>query len=471
MAKYRLKKGTSFKFNQDSSLELDTLEDFFTLSERKYINTYGHEFYQIMEFTLSNEEGTYLYLAKLSTVHYWIYIGNSAGTSISIGGVDVGGDRRIYDNGDYLDDIVIGKDTSFTPEQYSWLIRNTNLQETDFEEVQAVVGWLAVRKIVESTIETDKELYFTFTVQIQNISDRTPSRGETFTLKHGEVKAFPLWEGDTVYHVRETLKDGFLPNYPRGEVLGIISETNRTINLIFTNTSTYDPPPPTETTDTSVSGTGDEPTRTNEITPDNVAVFRNFAMGHNSDIRDIGGVFNIPDHNFNASKGNADKFISINLTDGFCFAYGYCAYHPATQIDFLIPVVEQYQLIYAELDRSAIPNSVQIKTKINYGSRVLYNTFRQDVLSTIKTGKFQVPLWLVKLTNTGEVEFKSIRVLRDCISNVVYAHYTKRISGTIAPDAEVGIAFNDDMKPLDTNDNTVASTRWAKARIEEEINK
>lgn len=375
---------------------------------------------------------------------------------------------------------------------------------------------------------------------------------------------------DASYTITEEAAKGYVTGVRiiRGEI------TSEGSTVTFYN-ARISPSPSPVTEEGEISGTGEKESRTNEITSDHVAVFRNFVLGYNSDIRDVGGVMDIGGHNFQAEINNYStnnttiKFvdnprfgrlrslspdhkiklnficdgkqydtifielaydtsgfitgydifygyeeeyakialeddsmsdftewydnkyktivltnntlshdiyewfksysdidlssITITITDGTCFAYGYVGHCQGREITFFPPAVEQYQAIYAEIDRSVIPNKMSIKTKNNQGSsKVLLNTFRQDALSVVKTGKFQVPLWFVKLSNKGIEELQDIRPLREYIDRVVY---TERIDGLIAAEATV----EGDRKPLDTNDKTVATTEWVQAVIEQEI--
>lgn len=232
----------------------------------------------------------------------------------------------------------------------------------------------------------------------------------------------------------------------------------------------------------NISGNGDEKTRQNEITPDNVAAFRHFCVGHNSGVvYDVGhdfyatvdGFVNVEDD----GKTETGRYsTTVHVADGMMFAYGYFGSAPAADFTFLPPAVEQWHIIYVELDKSVIPNTCIIKTKNNQGSgRVLPNTFRQDELSLVKTGVFQLPLWAIRITNKG-IEVEDLRTneytnpqgrrydLRTpvyYIKNVVNSDDTKRVTQTIANNVTCAI------KPKGTNDNTVANRAFVYQEIEE----
>lgn len=337
----------------------------------------------------------------------------------------------------------------------------------------AEAAQLIVTKVVDGVSSDDTEFWFTLTMTSDNVEWSTEATQTIrFSLRHNGTRIFTASDFKEAlslrmvdYTIVEDEQEGYTAQTPT--VYGTIRQATEYVILHNTKDgSEVEPGPGTTFYDIKegdISGTGETSTRTNEITSDNVAVFRNFVLGYNGDIKDLGGVMDIESHNFLAQKKDA---ITISITDGTCFAFGYVGHCYGRDIGFFPPAVEQYQIIYAEIDKSVIPNSISIKTKSNQSSNtILLNTFRQDALSIIKTGKFQVPLWLVRLSNKGIEELKSERPLRKCIDNVVYADYTKHISGIIASNAIV----EGDMKPLDTNDKTVATTEWAKAIIEQEI--
>ena len=173
-----------------------------------------------------------------------------------------------------------------------------------------------------------------------------------------------------------------------------------------------------------VSGTGNPDNRVNEVTADRVAILRNFIVGYDDRLKSaVGVIIRDPDHDFDCKyAGN-----TVALTDGMGVAYGYCAFSKATVFDILPPAVEQYHLIYLEIDKSVIPNACAVKIRNNQSSPYFDNAFRQDVLSTVKTGVFQLPLWRVHITNTGIRSVTDLRqTLHDNICRV-YQSNTSRI--------------------------------------------
>lgn len=176
----------------------------------------------------------------------------------------------------------------------------------------------------------------------------------------------------------------------------------------------------------TITGKGVSADRYNEITADLVATWRNWVIGYNSDLLDsVGGV--IGEDSFIATFTANTTF--LHLSSGMVFAYGYAGYVDSCDIDFLLPASEQYQLIYAELNKSVVPNTCIIYAKSNQNnSSVLANTFRQDVLSTVKTGVFEVPLWQVHITKDGIQEVKDIRNIRKYMQNVQYCDVATSIA-------------------------------------------
>lgn len=210
----------------------------------------------------------------------------------------------------------------------------------------------------------------------------------------------------------------------------------------------------------NISGTGNKITRENEITADNLAVLRHFIDGH-----DI-GVIDLNNHNFNALLDNIQNNV-INITDGMAIAYGYIGYCKKQILSFLLPAVEQYHLIYAEFDKSVIPNAFTIKTKNNMSNPYInVDTFRQDILSQIKTGICQVPLWQVYITNRGIKRLSDLRPLIKYIINTYHSDtaYHLNDNGTIGNNAiSITQSINDVSKKI-------ATTEFADTLIKAVIN-
>lgn len=156
----------------------------------------------------------------------------------------------------------------------------------------------------------------------------------------------------------------------------------------------------------------------NEITVDDIAILRNYIFGWEY------GVLNIEGCNFNAKLDGSGSVVT--LEKGIMFAYGYFGYLPESiEIPFIKPSATQYRFIYAEIDRSTIPNTFIIKVKNNQGSdKIKPTTFRQDYLTSIRTGVFELPLWRVELNEMGIVELVDVRDLKDYIRTVKHSDFT-----------------------------------------------
>ena len=202
-----------------------------------------------------------------------------------------------------------------------------------------------------------------------------------------------------------------------------------------------------------ISGIGNATTRQNEITADDLATYRNFVYGWDY------GVINRDNWNFNATQdGN-----NIIVDKGIMFAYGYFGVLlDSITIPFIKPSATQYRIIYAEIDRSIIPNTFMIKVKNNQSSKQIKpTTFRQDYLTEIKTGVFQLPLWQVELNATGIVDVIDLRSLRDSIMKVNHTDYTTgKVTKTISPLAVVTTQpITDKSKKLATTQFVHLATR------------
>lgn len=165
---------------------------------------------------------------------------------------------------------------------------------------------------------------------------------------------------------------------------------------------------------TKISGTGNSATRENEITADDLATIRKYIIGWDS------GVIN----GFEV-KNSTD--ISITLSEGLMFAYGYLGYEKQKSFYFNKTAATQYHFIYGEIDKSVVPNTFELKVKNNQGgSQIKPTTFRQDILSMVKTGVFQLPLFKITLGSNGIEDIESIRDIKNAIKRVEHADITTR---------------------------------------------
>lgn len=133
----------------------------------------------------------------------------------------------------------------------------------------------------------------------------------------------------------------------------------------------------------------------NEIDKDNVALMRDFILGYDY------GIFvkNKQDFDARIILGTQGEN-AIEISTGQLYAYGYVGRLPEPVVfDLLLPATEQYWFIYGEIDLSRVPNTFTIKAKNN--GRSPNTTWRQDVLSAVKTGIFQMPLWRFRITSNG----------------------------------------------------------------------
>lgn len=207
-----------------------------------------------------------------------------------------------------------------------------------------------------------------------------------------------------------------------------------------------------------ISGIGNASTGENAITADDLATLRNFIFGWEY------GVLNIDGYNFNAQV--ADDNTSVIIGKGIMFAYGYFGYlSKSITMPFIKSATTQYRFIYGELNKSVTPNTFKIKVKNNQGSsKILETTFRQDYLSEIKTGIFQLPLWCIELNSAGIVEIDDVRELRNFIKQVKNSNRTLRaVTGNI--DKSVICQT----QPIGDNTRKVASTLFVDRGIKVEI--
>jgi hypothetical protein len=201
-----------------------------------------------------------------------------------------------------------------------------------------------------------------------------------------------------------------------------------------------------------ISGIGNATTRYNEITADDLAVLRHFQIGWNYGVIDREG--------YNFPIEYALKESNVKVGKGIMFAYGYLGYVDKCTVEFIRPAIPQYHIIYAELDRSKIPNTCTLKVKNNQSSTSIERTFRQDYLDMVRTGIFQLPLWRVKVGANGIEEVFDLRALKNKPKQVEYAPYCKRVFGSIEPSVTATTQpIADDSKKIATTEFVHLATR------------
>jgi hypothetical protein len=139
-----------------------------------------------------------------------------------------------------------------------------------------------------------------------------------------------------------------------------------------------------------LKGIGDAGTRENEILPSFDARINKFLLGHAAGL--IKGEFG------EFACAAIDRGVIVR--NGMAQAYGYFGMSDTEiQINFVMPSVQSYVHVYAEVDLAVVPNKFQIKT--TEMSNASAHTFQQDNLTQTQNGRYQFPLWLVTLTATS----------------------------------------------------------------------
>ena len=187
----------------------------------------------------------------------------------------------------------------------------------------------------------------------------------------------------------------------------------------------------------------------NEINKDNVALARKYIIGYD---------YGVISGGFNASittglQGNS----AVLLQKGLMFAYGYFGgILESHKIDFALPSGIQYHFIYAEIDMSRVPNIFTIKTKNN--GKATTTEWRQDYLSSVHTGIFQLPLWRVKLTSSGVDEITDVRASTNKVYKTKYATTATKVNN-------VGANVTATTQSAGDNSTKIATTAFVKAEI------
>lgn len=208
-----------------------------------------------------------------------------------------------------------------------------------------------------------------------------------------------------------------------------------------------------------ISGIGNSTTRNNEITADDLAVLKNYIYNWEY------GVLNIQGWNFNAYKSGEN----VVVEKGIMFAYGYFGIFPETYtIPFIKTSATQYRIIYAEIDKSVIPNTCTIKVKNNQGSdKIKPTTFRQDYLTAIRTGVFQLPLWRVKLNSEGIEDIDGLVDLRDLRNYIMKVNHSNYTSGKVL--GEISETATATTQPKTDKSKRLATTEFVHLAIRDYI--
>ncbi len=221
-----------------------------------------------------------------------------------------------------------------------------------------------------------------------------------------------------------------------------------------------------------ISGIGNVATRQNEITPDSIAALRYFIIGHEYGVLDGGGTFNPEIIGENR----------IKFGEGLVYAYGYIGkLSQPTILTVNLGAIPQYYFAYVELDRSVIPNVCSIKLKNNQNSPYMNEyTFRQDQLSSVKTGIHQTPICLLRtsvergieivenyITEKGRPYNPTSRletVYFQRIARVKNCRNAARVVGSIADGASLNVYKT-------TVGDNLACTKYVDTRVSEEVNR
>ena len=221
-----------------------------------------------------------------------------------------------------------------------------------------------------------------------------------------------------------------------------------------------------------ISGYGNAEKRENEISSDSVASLRRFIIGKDY------GVLNLQDC-FEPTVIGKDR---IQFNGGYVYAYGYIANIPNPTVFVMnLGAIPQYYFAYVEIDKSVIPNTCTIKMKNNQNSPYMNEwTFRQDELSSVKTGIHQTPICLLRTS----VE-KGIEIVENYISGEE-REYNKHLPPNVSLIGEIGKVFftytaskittKIESSVTLTSQNLLvgespASTEYVVERIREEINR
>ena len=106
----------------------------------------------------------------------------------------------------------------------------------------------------------------------------------------------------------------------------------------------------------------------------------------------------------------------VTIGPGLAHAYGYFGLSDApVQFNFVIPsTATQYAKVYVEFDLSARPQSMAIKVTPQIDTSVI--ELISDNLSTLTTGIYQIPLYLVTIKTDASITCTDLRTMLNRVS-------------------------------------------------------
>lgn len=164
----------------------------------------------------------------------------------------------------------------------------------------------------------------------------------------------------------------------------------------------------------SMMGMGDSVLEINKILPEYTAMITDLAVGYESGISENYGA----KFDYRLIEGG------LVIQSGGCWAYGYAGFNRNdVRIDLTSSGGTRYVYVYVEFDMTgaavagATVDACQLMVFDNGSSTVF--TYQQDNLREMKTGKYQLPLYRVTVTESGITSdsITDLRVLRRKVKN------------------------------------------------------
>lgn len=192
-----------------------------------------------------------------------------------------------------------------------------------------------------------------------------------------------------------------------------------------------------------VTGIGNRESRRNEITAKGVASERYISTGDQCGVISAG-------RNFACSI--ADSFQQKNkliVESGMLYAYGYTGSLDRAEFSVFLPSAKQYWYLYGEINLSDAPNYFSLNLKNNQASN--QPRWRQDNLSSARTGVFQLPLAEIEITRNGIAEIRYLFQAKEKIWRVAGSTRAALVTESVSS-ATTGYqqAFSDNSKKVST---------------------
>lgn len=210
-------------------------------------------------------------------------------------------------------------------------------------------------------------------------------------------------------------------------------------------------------------GMGDSTRDINKVLPEYTAMMTDIAVGYESGIAaNYGSKFD-----YRLIEGG------LVIQSGGCWAFGYAAYN---RNDVRINLAAsgggtRYVFIYVEFD---LTGSAVNGTTVDAAQLVVFDnggnssfSYQQDNLRTMKTGKYQLPLYRIAVTDAGITgdSIQDLRTIREKVKNAERADFADKVDGIVAAGTMIENGVTAVTQARRNSTRNVATTAFVMAEI------